>query len=68
MDSNRPKHGAQQEESASVSEGKQLHSALYGMYTGMLHDLTAVLKEGAAKGETAKTTNNYCTSVHRGIP
>jgi hypothetical protein len=37
-------------------KGKQLYSALYGMYTEVLHDLMAVLKESAAKGETAKTT------------
>jgi hypothetical protein len=35
---------------------KQLHSALYGVYTEVIHDLTAVLKESAAIGETAKTT------------
>jgi hypothetical protein len=33
-----------------------LYSALCGVYTEVLHDLTAVLKESAAKGETAKTT------------
>jgi hypothetical protein len=37
-------------------KGKQLYSALYGVYTDVLHDLTAVLKESAAKEETAKTT------------
>jgi hypothetical protein len=37
-------------------EGKQLYSALYGMYAQVLHDLTAVLKESAAKGEIAKTS------------
>jgi hypothetical protein len=37
-------------------KGKQLYSALYGVYTGVLHDLTAILKWSAAKGETAKTT------------
>jgi hypothetical protein len=36
-------------------KGKQMHSVLYRVYTEVLHDLTAVLKEGAAKGETAKT-------------
>jgi hypothetical protein len=35
---------------------KQLYGALYGMYTAVLHDLTAVLNESAAKGETYKTT------------
>jgi hypothetical protein len=36
-------------------KGKQLYSALYGVYIEVLHNLMAVLKEGAAKGETAKT-------------
>jgi hypothetical protein len=31
-------------------KGKQLYSTLYGVYTEVLHDLTAVLKGGAAKG------------------
>jgi hypothetical protein len=37
-------------------KGKQLYSALYGVYTEVLHDLTAVLKENAAREEAAKTT------------
>jgi hypothetical protein len=37
-------------------KGKELYSALYGVYTEVLHDLASVLKESAAKGETAKTT------------
>jgi hypothetical protein len=37
-------------------KGKQLYSALYGVYTKVLHDLRAVLKESAAKGEKTKTT------------
>jgi hypothetical protein len=37
-------------------KGKQQYSALYGVYTEVLYDLTAVLKESAAEGETAKTT------------
>jgi hypothetical protein len=37
-------------------KGKQLYSALYGVYTEVPHDLTALLKESTAKGETAKTT------------
>jgi hypothetical protein len=48
-------------------EGKQLYSALYGVYTEMLHDLTAVIKESAAK-RINRQDHNYCTSVHRGIP
>jgi hypothetical protein len=36
---------------------KQLYSALCGVYTEVLHDLMAVLKESAAKGKKAKTTN-----------
>jgi hypothetical protein len=35
---------------------KQLYSALYGVYIEVLHDLTAVLKDSAAKGETTKIT------------
>jgi hypothetical protein len=46
-----------------VLKGKQLYSALCGVYTEVLHGLTAVLKEGAAKGKEPR-----CTSVHRGIP
>jgi hypothetical protein len=37
-------------------KGEQPHSALYGVYTEVVHDSTAVLKETAAKGETAKIT------------
>jgi hypothetical protein len=37
-------------------KGKQLYSTLYRVYTEVLHDLPAVLKESAAKGETAKIT------------
>jgi hypothetical protein len=37
-------------------KGKQLYSALYGVYIEALHNLKPVLKETAAKGETAKTT------------
>jgi hypothetical protein len=45
-------------------KGKQLYSTLYTAYSEVLYDLTAVLKESATKGETAKTTNNFCTFVH----
>jgi hypothetical protein len=37
-------------------KGKQLYSALYGVYTEVLYDLTAVLKESAGEGETADTS------------
>jgi hypothetical protein len=37
-------------------KAKQLYSALHGVHTEALHDLAAVLKEGATNGETAKTT------------
>jgi hypothetical protein len=37
-------------------KGEQLYSALYGVYTEVLHDLMAALKESTTKGETAKTT------------
>jgi hypothetical protein len=37
-------------------KGKQLYSALYAVYTEVLHDLTAFLKESTAKEETAKNT------------
>jgi hypothetical protein len=39
-----------------ILRGKLLYSALYGVYTVMLHDLMAVTEENAAEGETAKTT------------
>jgi hypothetical protein len=32
-------------------KGKQLYSAQYGVYTEVPHDLMAVLKDSAAKGE-----------------
>jgi hypothetical protein len=35
---------------------KQLFSALCGVCTEVIHDLTAILKESAAKEGTAKTT------------
>jgi hypothetical protein len=34
-------------------KGKQLYSALHGVYTEVLYDLMAVLKDSAAKVETA---------------
>jgi hypothetical protein len=37
-------------------KGKQLYSALYGLYTEVLHDLTAVLKQSADKEEIARIT------------
>jgi hypothetical protein len=43
-------------------KGKKLHSALYGVYTEVLCKM-AVLKDSAARGETAKTT-----IIPRGIP
>jgi hypothetical protein len=39
-----------------LQKGKQLYSALLRVYTEVLLDLAAVLKDSAAKGETAKTT------------
>jgi hypothetical protein len=39
-----------------------LYSALYGVYTEVLRDLTAALKESAAKGETAKITTTESPS------
>jgi hypothetical protein len=47
-------------------KGKQLYSALYGVYIEVLHDLTAVLRGRLQKGN--RQDHNYCTSVHRGIP
>jgi hypothetical protein len=44
-------------------KGKQLYSALYGVYTEVLHDLTAILKDSAAKGETARTTITASLSI-----
>jgi hypothetical protein len=56
MDYNHPENGGHQEECPPTSERKQLYSALYGMHTEVIHNLMAVLKENAAKGETVKTT------------
>jgi hypothetical protein len=53
---NRPKHGGYQEESPQFRKGKQLYSALYGVHTEVLHDLTAVLNESAAESGTVKTS------------
>lgn len=39
-----------------VLKGKQLYSALYGVYREVLHELIAALKEIVAKVKTAKTT------------
>jgi hypothetical protein len=39
-----------------VLKGKQIKRTLYGVYTEVLHNLTAVLKESAIKEETTKTT------------
>jgi hypothetical protein len=44
-------------------KGKQVYSALYGVYTEMLHNLPAVLKGSSAKGETAKTTITATASI-----
>jgi hypothetical protein len=38
-----------------VLKGKQLYSTLYGVYTEVPQDLTAVTKESASEGERAKT-------------
>jgi hypothetical protein len=46
-------------------KGKQLNSALYGVNTEVLHDLTAVLKESAATGETANTIEDFCEKRRR---
>jgi hypothetical protein len=39
-----------------ILKEKQLYSALYGVYTEVLRELAAVLKESAAKEETATAT------------
>jgi hypothetical protein len=44
-------------------KGKQLHSALHGVYTEVLHDLTAVLKGSDVKGQTAKATITASPSI-----
>jgi hypothetical protein len=44
-------------------KGKQLYSTLYGVYTEVLHDVTAVLEESAAEGETTKTTITAPSSI-----
>jgi hypothetical protein len=55
MDYNRPKRGETKRNLHQLLNGKQLYCALYGTYTDVLHDLTA-LKQSAAKAETARTT------------
>jgi hypothetical protein len=40
-----------------------LYSALYGVYTEVLHDFTTVLKQSAAKAEGAKTTITVPPSI-----
>jgi hypothetical protein len=37
-------------------KGKQLYSALHGIYIQVLHDLKAVVKESSSQGETTSTT------------
>jgi hypothetical protein len=37
-------------------KGKKLYSALYEVYTDVLHDLTAILRESVAKGKQKKST------------
>jgi hypothetical protein len=37
-------------------KGKQVYSTVYGVYTEVLHNLKAVLKEDTTKWETAKNT------------
>jgi hypothetical protein len=44
-------------------KGKQLYSVTYSVYTEALHDLTAALKESAAKRESAKTTITATSST-----
>jgi hypothetical protein len=46
-------------------KGNNLYSDLYGVYIEVLHDLTAVLKENAAKRETAKTTITAPPSIEQ---
>jgi hypothetical protein len=46
-----------------VLKGKKLHSAIYGVHTEVLHDLTAVLKESGAIRKTAKTTMTAPLSI-----
>jgi hypothetical protein len=56
MDSNHPKHDGNHRNLHQLLKGKHLYSVPYGVYTEMLPDLTTVLTDGSAKGETAKTT------------
>jgi hypothetical protein len=56
MDSNRLNTADTRRNRHQLLKGKQLYSALYGVYTEVLHGLTAVLKESVTKGEKAKTT------------
>jgi hypothetical protein len=56
MNTNRPKHGGEKRSLNQFLNSRELYSALYGVYTEVLHDLTAVLRESADKGETATIT------------
>jgi hypothetical protein len=42
--------------SHNLLKGKQVYSALFGVHTEALHDLTEFPKESAAKEETAEST------------
>jgi hypothetical protein len=44
-------------------KGKQLYSTPYGVYTDVLHNFTAALKDSATKGETANTSINASPST-----
>jgi hypothetical protein len=46
-------------------KGRQLYSALHGVYTEVLHDLTTFLKGSAAKGVRAKTTITAPPSIEK---
>jgi allophanate hydrolase subunit 1 len=55
MDTSRPKHGGYQEESPAASERKAAVQLPVWSDTEVLHDLTTVLKESAARRETTYT-------------
>jgi hypothetical protein len=46
-------------------KGKQLYSVLYGVYTEVLYDLTAVLEESTTEEETAETTFTGPPSIEK---
>jgi hypothetical protein len=65
MDSNRQNMADTKRNLHQLLKGKQLYSALYGVHTEVVHDLTETLKESAAKRETVSTTITAPPSIEK---